>query len=64
MGVKIIDDIEVIELSLDPEPNAFEQAYREAQGCDACEVVGPLLVAPGTSGRIWVCACGKEWKPQ
>lgn len=26
-----------------------------------CSVIGPLLTAPGTSGRTWTCECGKEW---
>lgn len=30
-------------------------------GCAACRVVGPLLTAPGTSGRTWTCACGAAW---
>lgn len=30
-------------------------------GCPACDVVGPLLTAPGTSGRCWACACGRTW---
>lgn len=33
----------------------------EAAGCEACRVVGPLLTAPGTSGRSWRCACGQVW---
>lgn len=34
---------------------------RESPGCEACEVVGPLLTAPGTSGRSWRCECGRVW---
>lgn len=35
-----------------------------AAGCDACRVLGPLLTAPGTSGRTWVCGgCGTSWTP-
>jgi hypothetical protein len=31
-------------------------------GCDACRGVGPLLVAPGTSGRRWQCGrCRTTW---
>lgn len=29
-----------------------------------CVEVGPLLVAPGTSGRSWKCGeCGRVWSP-
>lgn len=31
------------------------------RGCDACRVMGPLLTAPGTSGRSWRCECGQVW---
>lgn len=31
-------------------------------GCDGCRVLGPLLAAPGTSGRSWKCGtCGMVW---
>lgn len=30
-------------------------------GCDACREIGPLLTAPGTSGRSWRCDCGTVW---
>lgn len=33
----------------------------KAAGCEACLVVGPLLTAPGSSGRTWVCECGAVW---
>jgi hypothetical protein len=29
--------------------------------CAACLVMGPLLTAPGTSGRVWICGCGERW---
>jgi hypothetical protein len=35
----------------------------EDDGCAGCRVIGPLLTAPGTSGRTWVCECGKVWEP-
>lgn len=31
-------------------------------GCQACRVMGPLLTAPGTSGRSWACECGTVWE--
>lgn len=34
------------------------------QGCPTCTEIGPLLVAPGTSGRTWQCSvCGTSWTP-
>lgn len=31
-------------------------------GAACCAEVGPLLVAPGTSGRSWTChTCGRTW---
>jgi hypothetical protein len=34
-------------------------------GCDGCRDVGPLLTAPGTSGRSWGCgSCGTTWPGQ
>lgn len=33
------------------------------QGCLVCRVMGPLLTAPGTSGRSWACGeCGMVWE--
>lgn len=34
---------------------------RDTRGCEACSVMGPLLTAPGTSGRSWRCGCGTLW---
>jgi hypothetical protein len=34
---------------------------RPGVGCEACRAVGPLLTAPGTSGRDWRCQCGQVW---
>jgi hypothetical protein len=37
---------------------------RIVPGCETCTVIGPLLTAPGTSGRTWQCqACGTSWTP-
>jgi len=43
---------------------AHDDRARDEQpnpGCDACRLIGPLLTAPGTSGRSWRCECGKVW---
>lgn len=40
------------------------RAEAQIVGCDACRVVGPLLTAPGTSGRTWRCECGAEWRQE
>lgn len=35
----------------------------ELRGCAGCRELGPLLTAPGTSGRVWRCECGTTWRP-
>lgn len=43
-------------------PDETGSATADVEGCDECRVIGPLLVAPGTSGRGWYCyGCGKVW---
>lgn len=47
-----------------PDPVADPAGYVLAMsgpGCEACRVVGPLLVGPGTSGRAWHCEYGRVW---
>lgn len=40
-----------------------ETAPAGERGCSVCSVVGPLLTAPGTSGRAWTCGdCGEVWQ--
>lgn len=38
--------------------------YDEPPHRCGCVEVGPLLVAPGASGRSWTCeTCGRTWTP-
>jgi hypothetical protein len=50
----------------DQPPAASPVVERPAgAGCDECRDVGPLLTAPGTSGRSWGCgSCGTTWPGQ
>jgi hypothetical protein len=41
-----------------------DQGTAPEPGCGGCREIGPLLVAPGTSGRPWRCKrCGTVWTP-
>ena len=49
-----------------PPPPATPQTPTQPPESSACPcaTIGPLLTAPGTSGRVWHCReCGKVWEP-
>jgi hypothetical protein len=60
-----LDRVTALLDTANPEGSVPVTAVRAAltgAGCDSCRQIGPLLTAPGTSGRSWLCeTCGTVW---